>query len=250
MIELKKSFIYIVILCNAMFFLHCQSQVEYIYPIQPGSSEWKTLQSHQEKVDACQLPDFFINTASTNELLKTSLKYPLFGDIVAFNSIFYGYDVLVNDFNGLQEFLRKNDSHTILYDNYKEMIFSQQDIGRSLQNQGMKAFQYIYFEVILCDRQILSKYSLPQVNSLLQLCFNNYNYKLNHPQIFGGLNLKVSCVLMARLLKTIDVNPFADSINLLSEYEEFLKSGTVYNEQIIEKVVSSTHNYLLKTRRD
>lgn len=42
------------------------------YPIKPNSKEWKELNSNQEKVKVCQLPDNVLKKTKTSDLLEGS----------------------------------------------------------------------------------------------------------------------------------------------------------------------------------
>ena len=58
----------------------------YIYPIQPGSSEWAAFQSTQEKLNFCQIRGRKFATMPADALLETVLNYPLIHDFLAFNT--------------------------------------------------------------------------------------------------------------------------------------------------------------------
>ena len=37
----------------------------YRYPVRPGTAEWASLENHQDKVDACQIPEDILSSMST-----------------------------------------------------------------------------------------------------------------------------------------------------------------------------------------
>lgn len=68
------------VLTFAVVPLHAQkSNGAYNYPIKPGTSEWKTLTSHDQMQRVCQIPDATLKSMSTTDLIETCLNYPLFG---------------------------------------------------------------------------------------------------------------------------------------------------------------------------
>ena len=79
------------------------------YPVKPGSSQWKSLNSNEEKVNVCQIPENILPQLSTKDLLAICLAYPLINDIYAFNNIETGTNKLFKDFNGLRELAKRPD---------------------------------------------------------------------------------------------------------------------------------------------
>ena len=57
----------------------------YDYPVKPGTDAWKALGSHEDMLNACQIPETTLNRMSTAGLVETVLNYPLFGDAWAWN---------------------------------------------------------------------------------------------------------------------------------------------------------------------
>ncbi len=112
---MKKRLIsisYVIIIVCILSFPGCtkkQKYTAYQYPILPGTEEWSKLNGHGEMLDACQLPEEWIE-ADTPALLACVLTYPLLSD--AFASSTFGEnpaDFLAVDFNGMKELLRRDD---------------------------------------------------------------------------------------------------------------------------------------------
>lgn len=83
---------------------HLNANGGYEYPVQPGSDKWTNFINHNSMASVCQIPKSILTIMSTDKLLEAVLKYPLLGDIFAFNSDQEGFDVVTSRFNGLQEF--------------------------------------------------------------------------------------------------------------------------------------------------
>lgn len=94
----------------------------YVFPVTPGSSEWKSLSSREEMLDACQIPEDRLASMTTEALLETVLHYPLILDFMAFNSYKSAYKVMSDNFNGFRELFSREDAHTVIlsYDLQKQ----------------------------------------------------------------------------------------------------------------------------------
>lgn len=89
------------------------------YPTKPGSEEWKSFNSVTEMRAACQIPNEVLTQMNTKELLELCLNYPMIDDIAFFNSPEVGYSFYFNNFNGIQEFVKREDCINVLIERYK-----------------------------------------------------------------------------------------------------------------------------------
>lgn len=95
------------------------SSKPYDYPIKPGTEQWTSFTTHEQMVDACQIPDEVIDSMTTEDLLKSILDYPLFFDIVMFDNLYEGFDVVRSNFKAIDEFYIRTDCEDILLEYYK-----------------------------------------------------------------------------------------------------------------------------------
>ena len=104
---MKKSKIIFETLIMLMLFFTCLIGQErlnpYKFPLKPGDEGWKSLKTHVEKVNVIQIPDSILVSLTTGDLIQTCMNYPLFIDMFAFNSSQYGFNKIMNDFNGFKE---------------------------------------------------------------------------------------------------------------------------------------------------
>ena len=61
-----------------------------------------SLNSGQEMVDICQIPDNILKTMTTANLSSLCLNYPLLGDMLFSNNLQEGFDMMALKFNGFQ----------------------------------------------------------------------------------------------------------------------------------------------------
>ncbi len=92
---------------------------EYTYKVTPESLQWKEFNSHQEMVDACQIPYDEIEKMTTEELISAYLNYPLLGDMYAYSSMEIGFNAMRNQCNALNELLYREDIGEVLLTEYE-----------------------------------------------------------------------------------------------------------------------------------
>ncbi len=85
------------------------------------SREQKMSVSHQEIVDAYQIPTDKIESMTTEELLSAYLNYPLLGDMFAYNTTEMGFHALRKQCNALEELLSRKDTGEEILNRYNEV---------------------------------------------------------------------------------------------------------------------------------
>lgn len=85
-------------------------QTAYEYPITPDNEEWLQMESHLERVGACQIPADILSAMSTNALVETIANYPLLIDVLLFDHAEDAYQTILGGFNGFQELERRSDA--------------------------------------------------------------------------------------------------------------------------------------------
>lgn len=90
-----------------------------VYPIQPGTEEWKKLETLQSKIAACEIPKETLHQMSTESLIEAVLYYPLFSNMYAYDSIEEGFDAVLQYCDALQELQRRDDAADALAARYK-----------------------------------------------------------------------------------------------------------------------------------
>lgn len=82
-------------------------EIPYVFPITPGTTEWEELETIEDKINACQIPDDILRNLSTSALLETISNYPLAVNLYAYDSLNEGYNKVKEQFNGLAELDRR-----------------------------------------------------------------------------------------------------------------------------------------------
>lgn len=103
--------------------LSCQKETEtdcvWDYPVKPGTDEWVNLDSYNERIKVCQIPDKILFCLSTEKLTDICLRYPFIYDVFAFNDWNAGLDNLFSTFNGIRELYKRTDVSKELLKRYQ-----------------------------------------------------------------------------------------------------------------------------------
>ena len=130
-----------------------QQAEEWTYPVVPGTEEWKAFKTHQEMVDACQIPEDVLRTISTERLVRLCLDYPLLFDIYSHNLLSDGVDALYANFNGFREMVKRPGAIDVLSVLYQEELAKQNDILNNnvvpLLTKGEYKFHVSAIEVLM-----------------------------------------------------------------------------------------------------
>ena len=139
-----------------LFPILTQAQV-YNFPVKPGTEAWNKLETETERLSALQIPENILKSMSTQDLIITCMNYPAMGYYTAYNNPQEGMDIVIQNFNGLQELMNRSDAPNLLLSVYKQM---DDELISTKMNQGSSNFQTIkrgFFEWIITQDAILNK---------------------------------------------------------------------------------------------
>ncbi|MDL2265881.1 hypothetical protein LJC57_01695 [Parabacteroides sp. OttesenSCG-928-G07] len=237
-----KQKILLIFFCLSIYMLNAQTIMTWDYPVKPGTSEWIALSTHDEKVEVCQIPVGILSTITTEELVELCLNYPIQFDFYAFNSMQEGLIKVANNFNGLQELFRREDSAQYLIDllikNDLEVLsnksLSSSQIGKMIIRQTL-------IEVMLSHELVIGKTTLLQQNQIAAIGMRDMSLKVEYPQLYSRFSLESSAYLLSANLKNMK-NGDALSPNL----ELFLREGRLQNSMLIEEVKQGYSNIVIR----
>ncbi len=100
-------FVLPILIASITNYTYCQ---EYNFPIKPGSNDWKKLQTYDEMIQACQIPDSILLKIPTKDLMESCLKYPLLLTFLDYHDNKFGFETMCNKFNGFHEFFKRKEN--------------------------------------------------------------------------------------------------------------------------------------------
>lgn len=127
MINRKKTFLSIIMLTVILLIPSFNviateplytDDIPYSFPIVPGMTDWMQLQTKQEMLEVCQIPEDKLSNMTTEALLETVLNYPLIVDCYAYDSIEDACTMMSGSFNGFNELFSRNDVTATIIDRY------------------------------------------------------------------------------------------------------------------------------------
>lgn len=230
---MKRTFVLvwsILLLTFVSIDMGAQSTKSWDYPIKPGTEAWLALSTHDEMIEACQIPAEVLSTLTTKELIELSLDYPLLGDIFAYDKIEEGINWVSARFNGLQELFKRKDNASLLLDKMKKQnslkpgVLSPIEIGNEISRQ-------MVIESLLSNEIILSNANNVLQQEISSEAVKKLLYKQKSPDIYGHYSLRTVVYLLGRSLERID------SETITPEFKQFIIDGRLTGSNVIEELL-------------
>jgi hypothetical protein len=222
----------------------CSPTDAYDYPIKPGTDEWKAFGSHDEMLQACQIPESILKDMSTAGLVETVLNYPLLGDYTAYNNMQYGFDMVVSHFNGLRELFNRKDAGTELLARYRTMDPAAIDNDWTDVEKGFYAFSFQDIEALLAQEPILTNLTEAQRQELLTEAIAKYQAKQQHAEVYGQYGQEGTVWLIGRALQQESYSPFEQKIQEDVTLQDFLSSGSFATDPVLNEILSQANQFL------
>lgn len=159
----------------------------------PGTPEWKRFTSTVETIEACRIPDDILRSLSTKDLWDVCLKYPLLSQYTASNSPYKGIQAIISVFNGLTELMNREDANKVIYSHYLNENVADID---EVKDKGAYTFDYCAVELILAQKQIISRFTREEQLVVMSTMLQKYSEKQKYSEYFGLFG-KISTVFAA-----------------------------------------------------
>lgn len=238
-----------------MIFMFCfvcsvlmPQDIKWDYPVKPGSKEWQQLTTQELKVRACQIPDELLSQISTKDLVELCLNYPLLMNVTFFSTFESGLKSFIRDFNGINELFRRNESAQLLKDKFIKVSVKNLDPNWTILQQGNYAYDLMFIELILSQKEILRQLSKDELKLLLINSVQKYSDKKDLLTIYGGMSLNTVGLLISSIILQIDSD---GELFSLKEIQDLYARMNINSPEIkdylpkIDKVVNDV-NRLIK----
>ncbi|MFV2017880.1 hypothetical protein [Micromonospora sp. LOL_023] len=207
----------------------------FTYQVMPGTAQWRALSSHQEMVDAVQMPDKTAAALRTPVLVDAVLAYPLLPDALAFNSVQQGFETVTARFTGLQELLRRPDAGPELLKRYRTLNVAARD-GETLGDAGDRVMTAWKLETVLAQPQVLATLTPAQSDELLRVGLAVHRAKRTDAETYGQTGLEPTAVLLGRALAIRE--------NWDWTHSELLREGLQMRPGAVETTVAAVRAHL------
>ncbi len=224
-------------------YLSSGQQTAWDYPIKPGSEKWRSLKSHKEMVQACQIPEDVIKLISTKDLASICLDYPLFFTLTAFNNMQQGFDQVITEFNGFKEFYQRPDFGTTLLEVYANIKNEDLTLFSTNLDRGRFKFKIFYLELMLAQENVFKNLKETDLIQLLKVSYQMGKQKQNYS--YSVFQIQTSYLVIARLLSYLNDDNFNKNYQLdPKRYNMFLKSIILPDKELIGEIDTMASEYL------
>lgn len=214
-----------------------EKSLSWDYPVKPGSDKWKTFQSHDEMVEACDIPESVLPGLKTEELLLICLNYPLLSDIGAFNFFADGYAAYEMNSNGIREFYQRKDAPTVIYNYYKQLQLET----ATMYSSYFFVFKVSVVEYILSAPPVISKYTSNQRKQVASELLLKLNIKKSQRDDFSFEYLNSTYLALIKVIKSDTSGKLSAEDEKLAGYFTGMFPAP---ENIIKQVEQMINHYL------
>lgn len=231
---LKVLLIIIFIGCGKEDEINClsftpEASDRYIFPIKPGTPEWKKITDGQKLIDTLQVPEGLLKSMSSYGLVETCLDYPLLGAMMAFDTIQFGVERQMENFNGFHELVTRADAGRIMLARFKQTNVECMPKGDEIIVGNYTLF-FVYTGMVQAQFVFIDQLSSGERNELLGEALIKYNHMVLIGDPYSILNLKIEALIMARVMISEKYEPFLDEIANNESMGNFIKFGELINQ--------------------
>lgn len=216
----------------------------YDFPVKPGTEAWQEFTTHDEMVESCQVSESTLRKMSTAGLVETVLNYPLYRDMMAYDSIQQGFNTVTAQFNGIPELLNRKDAGTELLVRYRPMDPAAIKDNWTLLQKGSYALSIADIEILLTQDVILDDLTQTQLKDLLKEAIAKYQVKQQYAEIYGQSGQACTAWLVGRVLQQVNYAPFKQKIQQDITLQNFLSDGSFANDSILNEISSQAQQFL------
>lgn len=200
----------------------------YKYPILPGTDEWKTLSSLEEKVNACQIPQKNLKSISTEGLLETLLNYPLICDYIFFDNLQNGFNRVKTENNGFAELYNREDVFDVITERYELMSFNCGDIypPKTGDKPMLVEIAFQTFEFFIFQDEFLEKLNANQLYRVFDLVYKKLQDKKEAE--VDDYNKLVSMATLGKIMCKSDFLSFVSICDEISFMKFFIEKIPMY----------------------
>lgn len=218
----------------------------YDFPVKGGSPEWAEFETHDEMLEACQVPESILQEVSTKGLIETCLNYPLYGDMLCYNSPQQGFDAVASRFNGLQELLKREDIGTKLLARYRQMGPEAIETSWTLSQKGEYARSFTYIEMLLAQDAVLSSLTQVERHDLLAECLQKSRSKEVYAEGYGYTGQVHIAWIMGRILQRENAGGFNQRVQENETLQVFLEKGGFMDKEGLNDIFLQAQRVLSK----
>ena len=174
----------------------------YSFPLKPGDAEWDFSRYTTADIkQMLQLPADILNGMSTSDLIETSLDFYYSTEFIFSETFQQGVESVRQQFNGLDELLKRNDLATAILKQY-ELKLQTAEVMKTQESaiQGDYSLHFMLLKMLIAQDEVLNQLSREQLRQLISISTEAWNMVFTMPDIFGTVHLTPSLFLFSRII--------------------------------------------------
>lgn len=161
----------------------------FTFSIKEGDDQWRKLANTHERIAALQIPITQLKGLKTEQLLDICLDYPFLTSIAFCNDYQKSIEIIVSQFNGLQELVSRKDIIPVLLKKERNMIVEyERYASRSLSEKGKFAFQWLFIDLLFIQKEIKALITEKDIMEFNVIFAENHSFRKKNPEIFTGMD--------------------------------------------------------------
>lgn len=195
----------------------------YKYPIVPGTDEWI---EHENRREACQIPEGVLATISTGGLLESMLNHPYFMDFTLYDSKQLGFEHLMYWSPGIAVLLNRPDFFSVIFDRYQKMDLDCEAFYPPWYSESL-TYAFPSIEIFLAQDEVIDKLDSTQIHHLFETVRELNILKVDKRPLFF-MGVLESTALMGKILLEVNYSPFVNFHNSnerVSRFVEYIENN-------------------------
>ena len=148
--------------------------------------DWGEFDNHVDKVNASQIPDYLLNQMTTEQLVNAVLHYPYLIDMLAYNTYEGGFQAVLEDFNGLQELVKREGAAKLLSKHMETapVILNTRSVNNDVLYDSI--MQSMFLDVMLAQPEFVNQLSEQEFEEILAAVDEKIELQGTLPETYSG----------------------------------------------------------------
>ncbi len=211
------------------------------YPVKPGTEEWNNLKTEKERIEAMQIPIDILNKMSTDDIINTCIKFPLFGYYSAFNSPQEGFNIMFMRFNIFSQLCKKKDLGRKFISIYKNAGLDGWVDKKKHFDDKYWTLKLNYMEYLMGQDEILMNMTEKEKKELSILVMKKCRQKQLNESFNSISGISSSLFLLTKIMNT-DKNMKHSLLQI--DCSNIIKTGLLTRLEDIDKILNYTNSYI------
>ena len=242
---MKKLLTLCVCLVSAALSFAQQLNEPFGFPIKPGTKEWSSLKTEEERFKAMQIPSDLLPRMTTESLVATCLNHPTFLIYITSFDLQTGYNVLANNFNGIKELENRNDAEKCLVIIYNSVGAKEFNSAQPFIDKNLWTFKIAWIELLLSQDKLIKTLDINEKNNLLSLSMQKFAMKISSEE-FSGFDYLSTTLLIARIMKSIGSIEFEFEYNNNESLRKFIETAQAPDSKTFDSIHQLAHAYVIR----